>query len=355
MKLIGFISKLSASLILCFLFMQAGSQDLQADNMLLFQRGNGGWSKQFKGKSFKYDVEFTADQKKEIAKEAAKNDANIDNGSTSKEIRYLVQAYKKNNNPTYLAAAEKGIRFLLEAQYENGGWPQYYPDKSSYRAQVTFNDNAIVNVMNILQDIALKQNGFDVVDPSLVTPSANAVSKGIDCILNAQIKVNARPEDPVGQGKLTGWCQQYDEKTLTPAKARAYELPSISGGETVSITQFLMSQPNPSQRIKDAVTAAVAWLNEVKITGFKIENVTAPGTPKGVDRELVPDNTSVMWARYYEIGTNRPFFCDRDGIVRYSIKEIGYERRNGYAWYGNWATRLLEKEFPAWSKKYLTK
>ena len=37
-----------------------------------------------------------------------------------------------------------------------------------------------------------------------------------------------------------------------------------------------------------------------------------------------------MWARFYEIGTNRPIFSDRDGFAKHDLSEIGYERRNGY-------------------------
>ena len=58
-----------------------------------------------------------------------------------------------------------------------------------------------------------------------------------------------------------------------------------------------------------------------------------------------------IWARYYEIGTNKPFFSDRDGVKKYTIAEIGYERRNGYAWYGDWPQQLLETDYPAWMKK----
>jgi PelA/Pel-15E family pectate lyase len=328
----------------CLFITQLNAQDLQADNMLLFQRGSGGWSKQFKGKAFKYDVEFSAEEKKAIADEVKKDDANIDNMSTTKEIRYLAKAFKTTNNPKYLAAVEDGIRYLLKAQYKNGGWPQYYPLNNLYRAQVTFNDNAIINVMNVLQDVALRQNDLEVVNAKLVAPSAKAVEAGIECILKTQIKAN---------GKLTAWCQQYDEVTLKPAKARAYELPSISAAESVSIVQFLLSQPKPSPEIKSAIAAAVEWLNLVKIVGYKVIEAPAPNTKKGYDRQVVEDTASTIWARYYEIGTNKPFFCDRDGVVKYSYAELDYERRNGYAWYGNWAKNLLEKAYPAWQKKNL--
>jgi PelA/Pel-15E family pectate lyase len=340
MNLFKNLSRLIPYALTFLLVSPAKAQDLQADNMLLFQRGSGGWSKQYHGKAFSYNVQFSDSLKADIAIEARKDDANIDNESTKKEIIYLIKAYKRFPNPKYLAAAENGIRFLLKAQYQNGGWPQYYPDKSLYRGQVTFNDNAMVNVLNILQDVALKRNDMEVVDPSLAAPSAKAVARGIDCILQTQIRVN---------GRLTGWCQQYDEVTLKPATARAYELPSISGSESVGLVRFLMAQPNPSKAIKEAVQAAVAWLESVKITGVKLVNVAAPGTERGWDRQLVVDAAAPpLWARYYEIGTNRPFFCDRDGIKKYALSEIGSERRNGYAWYGEWPASLLAKEYPAW-------
>ncbi|MEO6732934.1 MAG: pectate lyase [Ferruginibacter sp.] len=342
MKSVKKLSTIISSVLACLFFLQVNAQDLQADNMLLAQRPGGGWSKHFKGKSLNYNVEFSEDKKAEIIAEAKSDDANIDNGSTVKEIRYLVTAFKKTNNPKYLAAAENGIRYLLKAQYKNGGWPQYYPDKSSYRAHVTFNDNAMINALKLLQDVVLKQSDFEVVNSQLIEPSANAVSKGIDCILKTQIKVN---------GKLTAWCQQYDEKTLQPANARAYELVSISGSESANIIEFLMAQPNPGKEIKAAINAAVEWYKTVKIVGYKVVEMPAPGTEKGTDKQLVADSSSTIWARYYEIYTNKPFFCDRDGIVKYSMKEIGYERRNGYAWYGAWANQLLDKHYPKWVKK----
>jgi PelA/Pel-15E family pectate lyase len=334
--------KILLSIITCLFFAQANAQDLQADNMLLFQRDSGGWSKHFKNVAVRYNVKFSDIERSELSTEVKRNDANIDNDATIKEIRYLVKAYKKYNNPKYLTAAENGIHYLLKAQYENGGWPQYYPDKSSYRAQVTYNDNAMINVLNVLQDVALKRNDFEVVDKNLVEPCANAVNRGIDCILKTQIKVN---------GKLTAWCQQYDELKLQPATARSYELPSISGSESVNIVEFLMSQPNPSLEIKKAINAAVKWLQDVKIVGYKLVNIPDPSAERGRDRKLVADNTSMIWARYYEIGTNKPFFCDRDGIKKYSIAEIGYERRNGYSWYGTWPKELLERKYPEWLKK----
>ena len=38
--------------------------------------------------------------------------------------------------------------------------------------------------------------------------------------------------------------------------------------------------------------------------------------------------------------------CDRDGVAKHNIMEIGEERRHGYAWAGDWAKKLL----PAYDK-----
>ena len=58
-----------------------------------------------------------------------------------------------------------------------------------------------------------------------------------------------------------------------------------------------------------------------------------------------------MWARFYELGTNKPMFSDRDGVVKYDLSEIGIERRTGYKWLGYWPKNFLEKEYPEWKKK----
>jgi PelA/Pel-15E family pectate lyase len=58
-----------------------------------------------------------------------------------------------------------------------------------------------------------------------------------------------------------------------------------------------------------------------------------------------------LWARFYEIGTNRPIFSGRDGVVRYSLAEIELERRVNYSWLGPYAADLLAKDYPAWKAR----
>ena len=97
----------------------------------------------------------------------------------------------------------------------------------------------------------------------------------------------------------------------------------------------------------------MAWLEAVQIRGIRVAEVEAIGTPKGTDRILVKDSgAEPMWARFYEIDTNRPIFCGRDGIKKYSLAEIEYERRNGYSWLGYWPKQLLTKELPTWKARH---
>jgi PelA/Pel-15E family pectate lyase len=337
------IVRLALSAVFAAYSLAAYTQDAVADNMLLFQRSEGGWPKHYEEKAIDYNRVYSDVEKAAIKDEHNRNDATIDNKATTKEIRYLLKMYKQLNNKTYLQAAEKGIKYLLDAQYANGGFPQFYPDLSSYRHEITYNDDAMINALNILWDVAKKTNNFEVVNAAFIPKAEKALQRGIQCILKTQIKVKKQ---------LTAWCAQYDENTLQPAMARKFELVSISGNESVGIVKFLMKIENPSTEIKNAIIAAVEWFEKVKIKGYKYVDITDAAMPNGKDRVIVADTSSTIWARFYEIGTNTPFFSGRDSIKKYKVSEIEHERRVGYGWYGTWPKELLEKEYPTWRKKY---
>ena len=311
-----------------------------ADTLLLYQRTNGGWPK-----NFEWEDQVTPQQKQELLSQKQKTDTTIDNGGTYREVRYLARAYGEFKDDRFLKAALKGIGFLLEAQYDNGGWPQYYPLKKGYSRAITFNDNAMIGVMSLLRDITLGVPEFSFVDPRTRQKAAKAVQNGIGCILKCQVVV---------EGHKTVWCAQHDAKTLLPCKARSYELASLSGAESVKIVRFLMAIETPSPEVTEAIENAVAWFDQVKIVGKRVTTVQDPSAPRGRDRIVVQDASAPpLWARFYEIGTNRPFFCSRDGVPKYKLSKISHERRNGYSWLGSYADSLLNKEYPAWQKKRL--
>ncbi|MDP4099434.1 pectate lyase [Paenibacillus sp. P96] len=248
----------------------------------------------------------------------------IDNKATYTEIRRLASEYQKTKDSVYSQAAIKGISFLLNMQYSNGGWPQVYQG-TSYHKHITYNDNAMMNVMILLDEVANKKGDFSFVDTALADRSKAAVAKGVSVILATQVKVN---------GQLTVWGQQHDSVTLAPAGARAYEVPSLCTGESVGIVKFLKTRPATPQ-ITTAIQAAENWFRNVKITGIKVVKTS--------DDVVVVEDPSAppIWARFYEIGTNKAIFVGRDGVVKYKLSEIDQERRTGYSWYGNWPSGLV--------------
>jgi len=147
------------------------------------------------------------------------------------------------------------------------------------------------------------------------------------------------------------WCAQHDEVTLAPAPARKFEVISLSGGESVGIVRFLMSIKNPSPAVVEAIEAAVAWFDQTQLVGIKWIEKPDSSQPNGFDRVVVKDTQGgPIWARFYEIGTNRPIFVGRDGVVKYDVAQIEHERRTGYNWYVDDPAKLLQKDYPAWKK-----
>jgi len=306
-----------------------------AETMLLYQRNSGGWPKNYDA-----DARLDDDAKAEVLAAKHRNDATFDNGATHREVRALSQAYARTGDDRFKAAALRGIEFMLDAQYSNGGWPQYYPGASGYHKHITLNDGAMIGVMTVLRDVAAGKSPYEFVDAEPRKRAGEAVEKGIECILKCQIVVD---------GKKTVWCAQHDEQTLAPAKARSYELPSLSGGESVRVVQFLMQVEKPDRKIVEAVESAIAWYKDAALHGIRLVRKEMPDTPEGYDRFVIEDPAAPpMWARFYQIGTNQPIFCSRDGIPRQRLADISHERRNGYSWLGYYADDLLAKDYPAW-------
>ncbi|MEI6277614.1 MAG: pectate lyase [Prolixibacteraceae bacterium] len=328
-----------------------GSEEakLVAENLLVSQKEIGGWAK-----NEPYHLPYSDSLKTVYLRTKTEKGGTFDNGSTITELRFLAKVYAHFNDSRYKQAFEKGVNYILSAQYENGGWPQYYPVKDSqdeilldktvpYSMHITFNDDAMVNVMVLLREIYSGDMEFAPLKTDEVTKekAKKAFDKGVDCILKAQIRVDNKP---------TVWCAQHHEITLAPANARAYELASFSGSESIGVIGLLMDIDHPSKDMIAAVNGAVKWLDDHKIEGIKIGSETDQQGNR--NRIVVSDkNAAPLWARFYDLETGKPFFCSRDGIKRNSMAEISYERRNGYSWYTNAPAKVM-KQYPEWQKKW---
>jgi PelA/Pel-15E family pectate lyase len=313
------------------------------NNVVLYQRSSGGWPKDL-------DMARVLDEAERAKVQADKGqtDSTIDNDATTTQLRFLARVYAATGETRWREACLVGLDYLLAAQYPNGGWPQFFPLRNGHARHIAFNDNAMANVLFLLNDVVVSDPvaapsvpaPFGFVDHARRVRAAAAIQRGTALILATQVRVN---------GQLTAWCAQHDEVTLEPAPARTFEPVSLSAKESVALTEFLMTRPTPTPSLIAAVDAAVTWLRDVRLTGLRLESRVDVSWVKAWDRVLVADPAaSPLWARFYEIGTNRPIFADRDRVVKYRVDEIGYERRTGYAWYGTWPADLVGKHYEAW-------
>lgn len=315
-----------------------------ADNMLLYQRNNGGWPKN-------YDMQaiLLPEQIDSLQKTKDQCHTTFDNSTTYTHIESLAKVFSLTQIPKYKDACLKGILFVLEAQYSNGGWPQYFPlEEGNYSHRITLNDGAMMGIVQMLRRIADNDPAFSWVGNDLRNKVQQAYAKGLECILKMQI---------VDNGKLTVWCQQHDEITMQPAWARAFEPPSICNGESASVVLFLMSIEKPDQKIIESVQSAVKWFQDSKIDNTRVETVKAPSERSkyrtfSSDRVVVSDSLAPpIWTRYYELGTEKPLFCDRNSKFLYSLAEVSRERRVGYAWY-TYAPQEVLNKYPEWQRKW---
>lgn len=125
--------------------------------------------------------------------------------------------------------------------------------------------------------------------------------------------------------------------TLEPVAARNYEPAAESSSESADVLEFLMSLQKPDKAEIAAIEAGIAWLKKTEIFG--------KAYMRGPDGRRLVDTPGAgpLWARFYQIGSDRPIFGDRDHSIHDTVDEISRERRNGYSWYNPTAKRALDR------------
>jgi hypothetical protein len=99
----------------------------------------------------------------------------------------------------------------------------------------------------------------------------------------------------------------------------------------------LMKLPQPKPEV-----VAAAWFRKTAIRGVTFK--------RGSDgrRLIAAPGGGPIWARYYEIGSDRPIFGDRVQSIHDDVNEISLERRNGYSWHNAAPAAALER-YAVWS------
>jgi PelA/Pel-15E family pectate lyase len=297
-----------------------------ADIVLSFQTPSGGWSKH---------VDMTVRLRQTGESYYSESDgwqyiATIDNGATTGQMRFLATVIDATGEARYRTAFLGALAYLRRAQFPNGCWPQVYPLQGGYHDAATFNDDATVNVLRVLRDVAWGRMAWI---PDADREQATAMlGRGVECILESQVIVD---------GKRTAWGQQHDPLTLAPVAARSYEPASLSGRESAGIAELLMTLRRPNEPIVTAVHAVADWFRATAIHGYEYDFERGLAAKAGA---------GPIWARMYEIGSNRPIFSNRDGVIRYDWNELT-DRRMGYAWFGEEPKGVLER-YERWSRTH---
>lgn len=303
-----------------------------ADVIASFQTPAGGWSK-----NMARDGAIRLQGQPYVAAHAhaAPDDVpwnwvgTFDNDATTTELRFLARVAAQAPGAVgeaWRASFLRGLDYVLEAQYPNGGWPQVYPLQGGYHDAITYNDDAMADIANLLAEVAAGRGDYAFVPAALRSRAADAGKLAIACILATQVRLD---------GRLTAWSQQYDPVTLKPVGARNFEPDALSSGESTGLLLYLMKLDRPAPEVAAAIEAGVQWLRATALRDRAWRHsaqgsvlVEQPGAP-------------LLWARYTSLESGKPVFGDRDLTLHDDVMEISAERRNGYAWYLTGGQRAL--------------
>jgi PelA/Pel-15E family pectate lyase len=324
-----------------------------ADVIVSFQTPAGGWSKNQPrtGALRQPGQPYAADN---VSKHLGVDDfdaprdprwnyvGTLDNDATITELRFLARTARQApgaEGEAWRASFLRGARYLLAAQFPNGGWPQVWPLEGGYHDAITYNDDAVTEAAELLTDMANGQGDYAFAPADLRKQAASAADRAVACVLATQVIVD---------GKRTIWAQQHDALTLKPVAGRNFEPAELSTEESADLLLYLMSLPNPSPDLVAAVHAGADYL-----AAHALYNQTWTGgrdTEGG--RRLTPKpGADPLWARYYARATNTPVFGDRDKTLHDDVNELSLERRNGYAWFNTSPKKALDA-YATWKKAH---
>lgn len=323
-----------------------------ADVILSYQTPSGGWSKNLNmsGEPRPKGGHFSSETDSKFSGPGENDDTpadgwsyvgSFDNGATILQLKFLARVLSsvdKDKNTRYQAAFIRGLDYLFKAQYPNGGFPQVWPLMGGYHDAITFNDDAMLNIIRFLKVVASGRDEYAWIPEPLRARARAVASKAIDCLLACQVRVD---------GRLTVWGQQHDMLTLAPCAARNYEMPSLCNKESAAIVHFLMQQERLSPAMLKAVDEAVAYYQRTVIRGKMFKN-----DGQGTGKHLIdnPDKNAPLWPRFSDLKTEKPVFGDRDKSIHDEVDEISKERRSGYTWYTDNPKSVLA-HYVKWRKK----
>ncbi|MES2438771.1 MAG: pectate lyase [Verrucomicrobiota bacterium] len=306
-----------------------------AATVLSYQTVSGGWSKHT-GYSRGPRLPGMQWSSQSEPGEAPHYLATFDNRSTTEQLEFLGNLWLATRRGDCEAGFIKGLDFIFDAQFPNGGWPQVYPLEGGYHDGITFNDDAMKHILELLKSVAGNDLRFTFLDEARRLKAAEALGKGIRCVVRTQV---------VQDGRKTAWCAQHDPLTLAPDQARKMEPVALSGLESANLLAFLMTIANPSPEVAASIESGLAWLDRVKVTGM-----TRTSREGKTTYEPDPQSSEIYWARFYSLTDSKPVFPGRDGVLYPTFWEMAAKNKLGYDFYTTRPGSVVNNGRKKWRK-----
>lgn len=317
------------------------------ENIILFQRDNGGWPKDYDMRA-----KLTPEQRDKVIATRNAKDTSYDNHNIHSQIVYLAKVYTITNDKRHAGSCLRGLDYVFKSQLRSGGWPSWWPGGGdSFKGHFTFNDGVTIGCMQLLRDAANGINGFAWLDDATRRRAREAMAQGVRGLLATQYITKA--------GVLTAWGQQHYPDTLKPAPARPFELACLTPQDTSEIVDFLMEIKTPGEEIMRSIVAATEWLRKTRLTDYHLDKREAPPekyykseNARTTDLHVLREpNSKPIWAREYDMEKHVPIFAGEDAVPKYDFNELSRMERNRTPWFGNYGDKILKTRYPDWLEK----
>ncbi|PZO55662.1 MAG: pectate lyase [Alphaproteobacteria bacterium] len=185
--------------------------------------------------------------------------ATFDDAGTSEASQFLLRLYLERRSSRLREPVERAVRFVLDSQYENGGWPQRFPrveGEVEYAPYITFNDAVADENIKFL----------------LMVYHTLGDERALAAIRRAMEIFPATQQ----RAPQAGWSLQHHHQTLAPMGARSYEPLSLATHTTAgNIAQMLdFYEWTGERRFIERIPEALAWLDALRL---RDDQVQVPG------------------------------------------------------------------------------
>lgn len=279
--------------------------DMVSEALLQTQLASGGWAKSIEMDPEKAGLWCYRTRIKDISDcKDTRNASQLDDNNTQSALNFLIwfDQASGGTKPEVREAVDFGLRRLIDVQYKNGAVPVTFEQsapaadkKTAQRATMPAEwprewqkpDSPPYFVINdnVMRDTGrLFLNAFRTYRRPEYLRSAMRIG---DFLVAAQL--------PAPQ---QGWAQLYNHM-LQPVWGRKFEPPSVASSETAGCIEYLLELYGQTHKRQyfEAATSAAEWLKAARLD----------------------DGT---WARFYEIGTGKPIYVDKDYRITYDDSDL---------------------------------